>query len=78
MSEISENELTGLSEFALLPENAEQAGVQGPLPDIERVESGTGEDKVSALRWGTAPPSEAPPRIVFLHGGGRTRTPGTP
>lgn len=66
MSEISENELTGLSEFALLPENAEQAGVQGPLPDVERVEAGTGEDKVSALRWGTAPP-----RIVFLHGGGQ-------
>lgn len=66
MTEISEDELAGLSEFSLLSENAEQAGVSGPLPDGERVESGTGEARISALRWGSTAP-----RIVFLHGGGQ-------
>jgi pimeloyl-ACP methyl ester carboxylesterase len=66
VTEISEDELTGLSEFSLLAENAEQAGVAGPVPDVERVEADTAEGKVSALRWGGAPP-----RIVFLHGGGQ-------
>ncbi len=66
VTDISEDELAGLSEFSLLGENAEQAGVSGPLPDVERVEAGTGEGKVSALRWGGAAP-----RVVFLHGGGQ-------
>lgn len=66
MTEISEDDLDGLSEFSLLSENAEQAGVAGPLPDVERVESGSGERAISALRWGAGPP-----RIVFLHGGGQ-------
>lgn len=66
MTEISEDELAGLSEFSLLPENAEQAGVAGPLPDVQRLETGTGEGRVSALRWGNTPP-----RTVFLHGGGQ-------
>lgn len=47
-----------------LPENAEQAGVTGPLPAVERVERGP----ISALRWGAI---SAPPRVVFLHGGGQ-------
>jgi esterase len=64
--EISEDGLAELSEFSLLRENAEQAGVTGPLPDVRRVEAGTGADNVSALRWGGTPP-----RIVFLHGGGQ-------
>lgn len=66
VTEISEEELAGLSEFSLLSENAEQAGVSGPLPDAARVESGAGEAKISALRWGSTDP-----RIVFLHGGGQ-------
>ncbi|MDT5224030.1 MAG: esterase [Mycobacterium sp.] len=66
MTEISDEELTGLSEFALLAENAEQAGVTGPLPEVERVEAGLGERRISALRWGTAAP-----RVIFLHGGGQ-------
>ncbi|WP_236595305.1 alpha/beta fold hydrolase [Mycobacterium intracellulare] len=66
MTDVSEDELAQLPEFALLHENAEQAGVSGPLPDVERVESGTGEGKISALRWGGAAP-----RIVFIHGGGQ-------
>ena len=66
VTEIPEDELAGLSEFSLLSENAEQAGVSGPLPEAERVESGTGECKISALRWGGTPP-----RIVFVHGGGQ-------
>ncbi|TDH54715.1 alpha/beta fold hydrolase [Mycobacterium talmoniae] len=57
---ISDDELAGLSEFALLSENAEQAGVAGPPPPVERVQVGG----ISALRWGAAAP-----RVVFLHGG---------
>lgn len=57
---LPDDELAGLSEFALLAGNAEQAGVTGPLPTVQRIEAGD----VSALRWGTAPP-----RVVFLHGG---------
>jgi pimeloyl-ACP methyl ester carboxylesterase len=70
VTEISENELTGLSEFSLLSENAEQAGFTGPLPEVERVETDTANGRISALRWG-APSLESPPRIVFLHGGGQ-------
>ncbi len=67
VTDISEEELAGLSEFSLLAENAEQAGVSGPLPGVERVGAGAGEgNKVSALRWG-----DTAPRIVFLHGGGQ-------
>ncbi|HTX97965.1 MAG TPA: alpha/beta hydrolase [Mycobacterium sp.] len=66
MTEISEDDLAGLPEFSLLGENAEQAGVAGPLPNVERVGAGAGQDRISALRWGAAPP-----RIVFLHGGGQ-------
>jgi esterase len=66
VTEISDEELTGLSEFALLAENAEQAGATGPLPEVERVEAGLGERRISALRWGTAAP-----RVIFLHGGGQ-------
>ena len=62
MTDISDDELVGLSEFALLPENAEQAGVTGPLPTVRRVEAGG----ISALQWG-----DATPRVVFLHGGGQ-------
>src|SRR6516165_6772384 len=67
---MSEDGLTELSEFSLLSENAEQAGVTGPLPEVERVESDSAEGRVSALRWG-APSSARPPRLVFLHGGGQ-------
>ncbi len=66
VTEISEDGLAGLSEFSLLAENAEQAGVAGPLPDVDRVEVDTADGKVSALRWGGTTP-----RIVFLHGGGQ-------
>ncbi len=62
MTDISDDALIGLSEFALLPENAEQAGVTGPLPAVGRVEAGG----ISALQWG-----DATPRVVFLHGGGQ-------
>jgi pimeloyl-ACP methyl ester carboxylesterase len=59
---VSDDELVGLDEFALLPENAEQIGHTGPLPPVERIQSGD----VSALKWG----SESP-QVVFLHGGGQ-------
>ena len=62
MTDISDDELVGLSEFALLPENAEQAGVEGPVPQVQRIDAGS----VSALRWG-----DSSPRVVFLHGGGQ-------
>lgn len=51
-----------MDEFAYLPENAQQAGVDGPLPTVQRVEHGP----ISALGWGTESP-----RVVFLHGGGQ-------
>jgi esterase len=66
VTDISDNELHGLSEFALLPENAEQAGVTGPLPTVRRVETATAEGTISALRWGNLSP-----RVIFLHGGGQ-------
>ncbi|MDT5291693.1 MAG: hypothetical protein QOF88_6582, partial [Mycobacterium sp.] len=44
----SDDELVGLGEFALLPENAEQIGLTGPLPPVERIDSGD----ISALKWG--------------------------
>jgi pimeloyl-ACP methyl ester carboxylesterase len=62
MAEINDGDLLGLDEFALLAENAEQIGATGPLPPVERLESGP----VSALKWGTADPE-----VVFLHGGGQ-------
>ncbi|HEX7323718.1 MAG TPA: alpha/beta hydrolase, partial [Mycobacterium sp.] len=49
---LSDDELAGLPEFALLAGNAAQAGVAGPLPVVRRIQTGD----VSALRWGTAPP----------------------
>jgi esterase len=66
VTEMPEDELAELSEFSLLSENAEQAGITGPLPDVARVEAGTGESRISALRWG-----RTPPRVVFFHGGGQ-------
>jgi len=66
VTEISEDELAGLNEFSLLAENAEQAGVAGPLPDVERLDADTPDGNISALRWGGTTP-----RIVFLHGGGQ-------
>ena len=62
MTHISDDDLVGLSEFGLLAENAEQAGVSGPLPAVQRVETGG----ISALQWG-----EESPRVVFFHGGGQ-------
>lgn len=59
---ISDDELVGLDEFALLPENAAQIGVSGPLPHVERIDAGP----ISAVKWG-----EDAPHIVFLHGGGQ-------
>lgn len=66
VTEIPEDHLVGLSEFSLLSENAEQAGVAGPLPEVTRVATETAAGRVSALRWGSASP-----RVVFLHGGGQ-------
>jgi esterase len=65
VTDISEDELAGLSEFSLLTENAEQAGVTGPPPEVERVEVDTPDGRISALRWSQTP------RVVFLHGGGQ-------
>jgi pimeloyl-ACP methyl ester carboxylesterase len=58
---ISDDELLGLDEFALLPENAEQIGAS-ETPSVARIDSGP----ISALKWG-----DADPQIVFLHGGGQ-------
>jgi pimeloyl-ACP methyl ester carboxylesterase len=58
---VTDDELPGLDEFALLPENAEQIGATA-IPPVRRVESGP----ISALKWG-----DAAPQVVFLHGGGQ-------
>ncbi|MGA9375754.1 MAG: alpha/beta hydrolase, partial [Mycobacterium sp.] len=58
---ISDDDLLGLDEFALLQENAEQAGVT-EVPVARRLEIGD----ISAVKWG----SESP-QVVFLHGGGQ-------
>jgi pimeloyl-ACP methyl ester carboxylesterase len=59
---VNDDELLGLDEFALIPENAEQIGAKGPPPAVERIDTGD----ISALKWGTEPP-----QVVFLHGGGQ-------
>jgi pimeloyl-ACP methyl ester carboxylesterase len=60
-AEVSDDELTGLDEFGLLHENAEQIGAAA-IPTVVRVE----RDGITALKWG-----EEPPQVVFLHGGGQ-------
>lgn len=59
---VSDEELCGLGEFALLPENAAQAELIGDLPTVRRIDIGP----ISGLRWGAGEP-----RLVFLHGGGQ-------
>jgi len=61
MVEISDDQLPGLDEFALLPENAEQAGTTA-VPPAQRIDVGA----VSAVKFG-----DGSPRVVFLHGGGQ-------
>lgn len=58
----TDDDLLELDEFALLPENAEQAGVAGPLPSAGRLDLGD----ISAIKWG-----HESPQAVFLHGGGQ-------
>ena len=57
-----------MDEFALLPENVADAGLDMPvLPAVRRVSADIGGgQRVSALRWG-----EGRPQVVFLHGGGQ-------
>lgn len=60
---VNDDELPGLDEFALLPENAAQIGAGGsPLPPARRITAGA----VSAIKFGAEPP-----QVVFLHGGGQ-------
>ena len=47
---ITDDELASLSEFTFLRENAKQADATGPLPTVERIDSGA----VSALKFGDA------------------------
>ncbi len=58
---VSDDALTGLDEFGLLHENADQIGATA-IPPVERIEQGP----ISALKFGTETP-----RVVFLHGGGQ-------
>jgi esterase len=59
--------ITEDAEFDLLVDNAAELGLgwSGP-PAVRRVATVVAGREVSALQWG-----EAPPRIVFLHGGGQ-------
>ena len=57
----------GQDEFALLHENADEAGLPwNEPPSVRRVETSTGDQQVSALLWG-----QESPRMVLLHGGGQ-------
>ena len=47
-------------EFAMLSENAADAGLEGPLPEVRRLAM----NGLSALRWGAGDPE-----VVFIHGG---------
>lgn len=51
-------------EFRYLREEAVELGVDGPLPEVERIAVDTGGGRVSALRWGDRPGT------TFLHGAG--------
>ena len=54
-------------EFALVPENAAEAGVPtGTLLPVRRTTITTPPGRVSAIRWG-----ESSPQVIFLHGGGQ-------
>jgi esterase len=55
-------------EFALLQENADEAGIPwSGAPTVRRVTTqATAGQQLSSLKWG-----DAPPRVVFLHGGGQ-------
>jgi hypothetical protein len=61
-------------EFSMFHENAEEFGIPYPGPPVVRREfTDLGDGRqLSSLVWG-----EDPPELVFLHGGHRTRTPGT-
>ena len=59
--QIPDDELVGLDEFGLLPENAAQIGAAA-IPPVTRIDAG----RVSFLKWGTESPE-----VVFLHGGGQ-------
>lgn len=59
---VNDDDLLGLDEFALLPENAEQIGATGPLPAVSRIDDGP----ISLIKWGADEP-----QVVFLHGGGQ-------
>jgi esterase len=53
-------------EFAMLGENAAEVGLTWRDPAVSRVEQRAGEQTVSAIVWGSAPPG-----LVLLHGGGQ-------
>ena len=78
VTEISEDELAGLSEFSLLSENAEQAGVAGPLPDVKRVDVRHAErqSQRAALGSDAAGRLSARRRPECTHLGHRHRRPG--
>jgi esterase len=53
-------------EFAMLQENATEAGLTWREPAVSRVDQRVGEQTVSAIVWGATPPG-----LVLLHGGGQ-------
>ena len=59
---VSDDELAGLDEFALLHENAEQIGA----PSRYRPCGASSRDRSARIKWG-----DEPPEVVFLHGGGQ-------
>ncbi len=55
-----------VDEFSFLPEQAAEAGIDAPIPHVERLSLTLGDGRtLSALRYG-----DAPPVVTLLHGAG--------
>ena len=60
-----------IDEFSFLPEQAAEAGIDGPTPHGERLTLAVADGRtLSALRYATADAPDAPPVVTFLHGAG--------
>ncbi|WP_307785397.1 alpha/beta hydrolase [Microbacterium hibisci] len=60
-----------IDEFSFLPEQAAEAGIDGPVPRGERLTLALRDGRtLSALRWAPAATPDAAPVVTFLHGAG--------
>jgi pimeloyl-ACP methyl ester carboxylesterase len=60
-----------IDEFSFLPEQAAEAGIDGPTPHGKRLTLAVADGRtLSALRYATADAPDAAPVVTFLHGAG--------